>query len=137
MKKTIHNNIKPPYSLHDMSITAYEVTDALITMRTDTGMIATAPPYTQVDGYVEFYDVRWDFSYVYLWSETENAKKFEGEKMFLKDFIDRFTQFCFSIMDETFGYNTTKYSGFLLSDRRHYECIVEIYHVGDRVFVEV
>ena len=26
--------------------------------------------------------------------------------------------------------------GFLLGNREHYECIVEIYHEGDRVFVE-
>jgi len=137
MKKIIHNNINPPYSLHDMSITAFDVTNAKITMRSDTGMVNAAPPYTQVDGYVEFYDVQWDFSYVYLLSETGNIGKFDGEKLFLKDFIERFPQFGFSIMDETFGYNTTKYSGFLLGNREHYECIVEIYHAGDRVFVEI
>ena len=75
MKKIIHNNINPPYSLHDMSITAFDVTNAKITMRSDTGMVNTAPPYTQVDGYVEFYDVQWDFSYVYLLSETGNISR--------------------------------------------------------------
>ena len=39
-------------------------------------------------------------------------------------------------MDETFGYNMTCYSGFLLSRRMHWECIVEICHEGERVFVE-
>lgn len=137
MKKVIHNNINPPYSLHDMSITAFEVADDKITMQSDTGMINTIPPYSHANGYVEFHNVRWDYSYVYLLGCTGNIGKFEGEKMFLKDFLDRFTQFGYSIMDETFGYNTTKFCGYLLSNRGHYECIVEIYHEGDRVFVEV
>ena len=136
MKRIVHDNINPPYSLHDMNITAFEVADNKITMRSDTGMVNTTPPCALVDGYVEFYDVQWDFSFVYLLSETGNVGKFEGEKMFLKDFIERFPQFGFSIMDETFGYNMTKYNGFLLGNREHYECIVEIYHEGDRVFVE-
>lgn len=137
MKRIIHNNINLPYSLHDMRITAFDVSDNKITMRSDTGLVNTAPPYAQVDGYVEFYDVQWDFSYVYLLSRTGNMGKFEGEKWFLKDFIERFPQFGISIMDETFGYHVTKYSGFILGNGVHYECIVEIYHKGDRVFIEV
>ena len=90
-----------------------------------------------MDGYVEFYDVQWDFSFAYLLSETGNIGKFEGEKMSLKDFIEKFPHFGFSIIDETFGYNMTKYSGFLLGNRELCECIIEIYHEGDRVFVEL
>lgn len=43
MKRIVHDNINPPYSLHDMSITAFEVTDNKITMRSDTGMVNTTP----------------------------------------------------------------------------------------------
>ena len=118
-----------------MSITAFEVVDNNITMRSDTGMVETAPPYAQVDGYVEFYDVQWDFSFVYLLSETGNIGKFAGEKLFLKDFIERFPQFGFSVMDETYGHNITKFNGYLSSAREHHECIIEIYHEGDMVFV--
>ena len=122
--------------MHDMSITAFDVAEDKITMRSDTGMVETVPPYAQVDGCVEFYDVQWDFSFVYLLSATGNVGKFDGEKMFLKDFIERFPVFGFSIMDETFGYNMTKYNGFLSGNREFCECIIEIYHEGDRVFVE-
>ena len=38
-------------------------------------------------------------------------------------------------MDETYGYNMTKYCGYLLSNRQHCECVIEIYHEGDMVFV--
>ena len=135
MKKTIRNNINSPYSLHDMNVFAFEVTDNNIVMKTQSGMVETFPPYGQPDGYVEFHNVQWDFSYVYLLGVTGNIGAFSGEKMFLKEFIEKYNQFGFSIMDETYGYNMTKYSGYLLSNRKHCECIIEIYHEGDMVFI--
>ena len=135
MKRTVRENINPPYSLHDMSVFSFELSDNGIVMRTQSGMVETVAPYGQTDGYVEFHNVQWDFSFVYLLGVTGNVGKFMGEKMFLKDFIERYKQFGFSIMDETYGYNMTKYCGFLLANREHCECIVEIYHEGDMVFV--
>lgn len=135
MKKTIRENINAAYSLHDMTVISFEVMEDDIIMRTQSGMVKTTPPYSQPDGYVEFHNVRWDFSFVYLLGVTGNVGTFTGEKMFLKDFISKAAPFGFSIMDETYGYNQTKYSGYLLSNRNHHECIIEIYHEGDMVFV--
>lgn len=135
MKKTIRNNINSPYTLHDMNVYAFEVSDNDIIMKTQSGIVEVASPCRQLDGYVEFHNVQWDFSFVYLLGVTGNVGTFTGEKMFLKDFIEKYKQFGFSIMDETYGYNMTKYNGYLLSNRQHYECVVEIYHEGDMVFV--
>ena len=135
MNKTIRENICTEYSLHDMNVIAFEVIDDDIVMRTQSGMIKTIEPLGQPDGYVEFHDVRWDFSYAYLMDSTGNTGTFTGKKMYLKEFIDKFKTFGFSIMDETYGYNMTKYNGFLIANRKHYECIIEIYHEGDMVFV--
>lgn len=135
MKRTVRNNINTEYSLHDMCVIGFDVTGNDIIMRTQSGMVRTTPPLEQPDGYVEFHNVQWDFSFVYLLGVTGNVGTFTGEKMFLKDFIERYKQFGFSIMDETYGYNMTKYNGFLLSNRQHYECVIEIYHEGDMVFV--
>ena len=38
-------------------------------------------------------------------------------------------------MDETYGYNMTKYNGYLTANRQFCECVIEIYHEGDMVFV--
>ena len=135
MKRTIRNNINTAYSLHNMNVIACETIDNDIIMRTQSGIVKTIPPLGQPDGYIEFHNVQWDFSFVYLLGVTGNIGTFEGEKMFLKDFIERYKQFGFSIIDETYGYNMTKYNGYLLSNRQHYECIIEIYHEGDMVFV--
>lgn len=135
MKRTVRNNINTPYSLHDMNVISFECTDNDIVMRTQSGIIKTTPPLGQPDAYLEFHDVQWDFSFVYLLGVTGNTGTFTGEKMFLRDFIHRYKQFGFSIMDECYGYNMTKYCGFLLSNRQHCECMIEIYHEGDMVFV--
>ena len=135
MKRTIRSNIETTYSLHDMNVISFDVSGDDIIMHTQSGMFKTTLPTSQPDGYVEFHNVQWDFSYVYLLGVTGNIGTFAGEKMFLKDFIDRYKQFGFSVMDETYGYNMTKYSGYLLSNRQHCECIIEIYHEGDMIFV--
>ncbi len=136
MNDTIRNNIIAPYSLHDMNVVAFDTSGNDITMRTQSGIIRVGTPNAQIDGHVEFYDVAWDFSYVYLLNFAGNTGSFTGEKMLLKEFIDRFPVFGFSIMDETYGYNMTKYSGYLIAQGHHYECVVEIYHEGDMVFVD-
>lgn len=137
MKRTICDHMNPPYSLHDMNIVSFEVTDNDMIMKTQSGMVETIAPYGQPDGYLEFHSVRWDFSYVYLLGVTGNVGTFTGEKMFLKDFIERYQPFGFSVMVETYGCNMAKYCGYLLSNRQHCECVIEIYHEGDMVFVTV
>ena len=135
MKRSIRENINAAFTLHDMNVIEFKVIDHKIVMRTQSGIVETTSSYRQLDGYVEFHNVKWDFSYVYLLGVTGNVGTFTGEKMFLKDFIERYKQFGYSIMDETYGYNMTKYCGYLLSNRQHHECIIEIYHEGDMVFV--
>lgn len=136
MKRVIRENIKAPYSLHDRRVIAFEPKGDDLILRLQSGMTMTTAPYGQPDGHVEFEDVQWDFCYVYLLDFSGNTGPFTGEKLFLRDFIDRFPVFGFSVVDETYGYNTTKYSGYLISRHRFYECSIEIYHEGDMVFVD-
>ena len=135
MKRTVRENIHSAFTLHDRNVIAFEVREKDLVMRTQSGILETTPPYRLLDGFVEFHDVQWDFSYVYLLGVTGNAGTFTGEKMWLRDFLDRYAQFGFSVMDETYGFNMTKYSGYLLSNGQHCECVIEIYHEGDMVFV--
>ena len=134
-KRIIREDVKPAFTLHDRNVIGFEISENDIIMRTQSGILETTSPYRLLDGFVEFKDVQLDFSYVYLLGVTGNVGTFTGSKMFLKDFINKYKQFGFSIMDETYGYNLTKYNGYLLSNQQHYECIIEIYHEGDMVFV--
>lgn len=136
MRETIRQSINTPYSLHDMNVIAFEVAGNDIIMRTQSGMIKTGTPCTQVDGHVKFYDVQWDFSHVYLLGVTGNLGTFSGEKLAFRDFLDRFPVFGFSVMDETYGFNMTRYTGYLTAKGIFCECVMELYHEGDMVFVD-
>ncbi len=140
MKRTVQEHVNEPYSLHDMNVMGFEITheaegDTLI-MRTQSGMVRTAGLSEQVDGYVEFRNVQWDFCHVYIMDITANEGIFQGEKLYLQHFIDREKTFGFNIMDTTYGFNQVKYSGYLTMHRNTCECVIEIYHEGNLVFVE-
>lgn len=136
MKRVIREDIKAAYSLHDMNVVEFDIRGNDMMMKTQSGIIRVTEPSEQVDGYVEFHDIDWDFCYVYLLDHNGNVGSFTGEKMMLRDFIEQYPSFGFCVMDEVYGYNQTKYMGYLTAKRKTKECIVEIYHLGDMVFVE-
>ena len=136
MRETLRPQIQASYSLHDMSVSAFEITGNELILRTQSGMMKTSNPCRQVDGYVKFQEVQWDFSYAYLLDFPGNTGPFSGEKLFLRDFTERHPRPFLTVMDESYGYNATRYTGFLTQEGRFMECILEICHEGDMVFVE-
>jgi len=136
MKQTVRKPIYPAYTLHDMRIINIETDGDRLRLCPQSGMVRTTPPYDQIEGYVEFHGVQWDFCYAYVLEHHGNVGRFHGEKMTLQDFIYRFRPLGFSVMDEVYGYNQTKYWGYLSYQREVFECILEIQHEGDMVFTE-
>ena len=136
MARVIRQNIHTAYSLHDMGITAFEREGERLVVRCSTGMVKVGHSARQVEGHLEFEDVQWDFSYVYLLDHVGNTGKFSGEKMFLLDFLDRYDNFVFTVMDESYGFNSTKYTGHLSAAELFCECMAEICHEGDMIFVD-
>ena len=41
----------------------------------------------------------------------------------------------FTIIDETYGYNQSKFSGFLSVGTEIKECMIEVYHLGDMEYI--
>lgn len=136
MHKVIRENIHTAYSLHDMNVIGFEIEDNDMIMRMQSGMVKTVEPYPHVYGHVEFHDIDWDFCFAYLFDGCGNLGSFTGEKLMFKDFVEKYKVFGFSIIDEVYGYNQTKYWGWLTAKEKTQECIIEIYHAGDMVFVE-
>lgn len=136
MKKVVRENIKVPYSLHDMNIIAFEVDENKIIMRMQSGMVKVSEPCEQVDGYVEFHEVDWDFCNTYIMDFPDEEGVFTGQKLSLQEFVQGFLGCNFEIIDEVFGYNQTKFWGWLSVGEEMKECILEIYHLGDMVYVE-
>lgn len=136
MRETWWEASQVPYSLHDMNIIALEVSGEDLLLRSQSGLVKTGDPCQQLPGHIRFLEVRWDRSFVYLMSGTGNPGPFTGEKLLLKDFIVRFAPMGFSVMDESYNIGLAKYSGFLTSNRQHWNCVLEIAYRSVAIFVD-
>ena len=132
MKITRFYNPEIPYSLHDMNVIEFEINGDNLIMRTQSGMVRTAPNWDQVDGYLEFLDVNWDYCYATVCEGYYgNLGTYEGKsfkKMYLKDFIAEFHNAGFSILDEYYGQDRALYTGYFHKGGTMGECTIEIYH---------
>lgn len=138
MEKIIWEAGTPVCSLHDMQVNDFRIEKDRMILCTSTGLVRTVPPCGQQDGHVEFFRVNWDFSYAYLLRYdglAGNTGTFQGEKMFLKEFLRRFPTPDYMILDETYGYHQAKYSGFFQVGKEIQECLLEICYDGDLAFV--
>ena len=80
MKQIIRPAIHVPYSLHDMHVTAFDVTGDCMVLRTQSGLVQTTAPYGQPDGAVAFSGIRWEFSFAYLLTFPPKAATFSGKR---------------------------------------------------------
>lgn len=136
MKQTIRHNIHTAYSLHDMRICSFDISEHQLTLHTQSGLIQIGEPCRQVPGSLRFNDVDWDVSYGYCLDFCGNAGSFHGEKKFLKDFLEQtLSHASLEVTDETFGYNQSHFSGYLSVGSDLKECFIHIYHQGDMVYV--
>lgn len=136
MKRTIREKMNPAYSLHDLDIVSMEMNGSDLIIKTDSGLIRMGQPNRQTDGHVEIHGVDWGYCYIYLFDFTGNVGPFGGEKKYLFSFLIERKGMSFSVADEVYGVNQTKYFGYLLTNGKRLECIIEIHHEGDMVFVE-
>ena len=136
MKKTIRESIHAAYSLHEMDIVALEINGRELIIRTQTGTILR-PSGAHTEGYVEFHDVDWGYCYIYLFDSNGNVGPFAGEKKYLIHFLEERKGLSFTVASEVYGEKRTKYFGHLLTGGKRLECIIEIYHEGDMLFIEL
>lgn len=114
MKETIlKKNIKKPYSLHDMAINKIEIIGNDINLFFEHGFIKTSKPYNQVDGSIKIEDVDFDFADIYFLSENGSYGNYNGKKITIKDFLNKYKDYSLEVVNELFGYNMVEYSGFL------------------------
>lgn len=131
MQRTMRNNITGlPYSLHDMQVMEMLADGNELVFKFEHGFVKLADPCIQVMGELHFHDVDWDFCYAYTLDFCGSTGPFTGCKQFLRDFIAADQSVQFEIMDETYGYNASKFAGYLFADSGLKECIIEIYHRG-------
>lgn len=125
-----------PYSLHDMRICKIECIDKLLKLYFENGYVECKEPYHQVNGTISIEDVDYDFCYAYLLSDNGQLGSFNGKKLDLLDFLKEYTSFSFEVVDESYGYNSVVYNGYLTLPKRNdlIELTLTIYHFGHIIY---
>ncbi|MCQ4937140.1 hypothetical protein [Anaerotignum propionicum] len=139
MKEVIRKNILDlPYSLHDARVSKITMEEEKIILYFSQGFYELRnDDYLAVKGKslisIEGWDL--DFCAVYLFDSVGNNGKLSGEKYRLDAFINRFPHMDFEIIDETYGYNQSKFSGYFYEGNKIKECTIDIYHFGNMKYV--
>ena len=128
-------NIILPYSLHDMRISAMKAEGNTLTLLFENGFLKVGDPCEQVEGHLRFDFVDWDFSIVYLYDGFDEEGRFSGRQLMLLDFIDLFPNVQFEVVEEAYGYNSSKFTGFLSLGEDIRQLTLEIYHLGSMNYI--
>lgn len=125
-----------PYSLHDMRVNRIIHEDDTVVLCFKDGYVSLREPYPQVPGNIRIEKVDNDFLDVTLLSEFGRYGEFTGEKMTLDDFIGRYRDYSFEIVEELYAYNRVEYSGYLTLPGKEepVEMTLFIYYWGDIVY---
>ena len=125
-----------PYSLHDMVVNKITCQNELVRLKFNHGYIKTKEPYPQVNGNITIEKVDKDCACVLLLSNFGQYGVFEGKKMSLEDFIDKYDEYSFEIVDETYGFNQVEYIGYLSFPKKEdlIQMSLSLYFTGDIVY---
>ena len=125
-----------PYSLHDMKISNIEAVGENVRLYFDNGYICMQEDFPQVDGNILLEGVDFDASYIHFLSENGAYGDFNGEKISILEFVKCYKDFSFEIIDETHGYNTVVYSGYLSLPKREplIDATFSFYYTGNIVY---
>lgn len=128
--------IDTPYSLHDMIVRKITCRNESVYLEFSYGYVSTKAPCPQVDGNITIEDVDMDCACVLLLSELGKYGDFEGTKMSLKDFIEKYSEYYFEILDELYGFNQVEYIGYLRSPQNDelIQMSLSMYFTGDIVY---
>ena len=102
-----------PYSLHDMRIDTMTISDGNLLLTFEYGYVRIGDPCKQVDGIVRIEQIDSDFCTVYLLSKNGREGMFQGEKLELQAFLEKYPTFSFEVVDELYGYHKFMYGGYL------------------------
>lgn len=129
------NIIDLPYSLHDTKVNKIEIISDKIIMYFNEGYYKKDSDYNLTNGFIEFGNVDLDYCSVCIFNLESDFGKFSGEKFSLQDFVEKFNTINFEIIDETYGYNQSKFLGYIYEGDMTKECIIEIYHFNNMKYV--
>lgn len=130
-----------PFSMHDVYIKKIRLQQlddfmANVTFMLPDGVYRSDEDSNPIPGSILFEQVDLDFSNVYVMKTCGvNYGKIKGRKYSLKKFVKKYKKADIEIVDETYGYNQSKFSGYLYEDETIKEIMIELYHVGGMYYL--
>lgn len=119
------------YSLHDAHINKFRIEDNSIFFDFDEGYyIITKDDALPIEGGLVFENVDFDFCGIYILDNDGSYGDFTGRKYAFHEFAKTVDKFDMEIIDETYGYNYSKFWGFAYVGEDIKEFIIDIYHFG-------
>jgi len=135
--KTVYRYNQPPYGLHDMIFNKIEIRNDDVILHFPEGIVKIGEPYQTVKGTITLESCDFDFCFVHLQAPYGMLGQYTGEKLELKDFVDKYQWRDFEVSAEYHGYNISVYDGYFSrfnGEDKVVEATVEIYHWGDVVY---
>ena len=128
--------INMPYSLHDMIVKNITYQNGSIFFTFEHGFVSTEKPCTRTEGKITIENVDMDSACVLLLSKMGKYGKFDGMKISLNDFIERYDKYYFEIIDEMYGFNQVEYIGYLQlpNDDNSIQMSLSIYFYGSILY---
>ena len=130
-----------PYGLHDVHIRKIRLQQldeftGNVTFMLKDGIYPTDEELEPVPANLLFQQVDLDFSNVYVMKICGmNHGNIKGHKYSLKKFLKKYRKAHIEIIDETYGYNRSKFSGYLYEGEDDLEIMIELYHVGGMYYL--
>lgn len=128
------NIIDLPYSLHDARVNKINVVSDKVIMYFDEGYYKIYEDEL-IKGYIEFGNVDLDFCSISVFDSQGGLGKLSGERFSLQYFSQRFKNLDLEIVEETYGYNKSKFFGYIYEEDLIKECIIEIYHFDNMKYI--
>lgn len=137
MNKYIKPNLVLPISLHDAVITSIELTDAnskiiddAISLKFSGGFYLVADNKVQVTGEatLTLTGIDFDFSSVYYCKDNER------HEVTFDNLAKDVCKYRLEVIDETYGYNQSKFGCFLYKEDSCYWVEMEIYHFNEAIY---
>ena len=124
---------KEPFSLHDMTVKRMGYTEGSLSLFLSDDWTDGSDPANRLRVIIE--DVDLDYTSVLILSRNGAYGPFKGEKLSLDEYLDKYKDLSFEIVDELYGYNMVEYSGFLRIKKGRNavftEMVVSVYYSGE------
>lgn len=127
---------KQPYSLHDHRVNDIELENSNLILSFEDGFTKLAEPYSNVKGRITIEGVDEDFSDITIESSPNEKGIFQGEKLSVLNFKEKYKGFSFEVINEYYGWHRLILEGCLwLKDNNPKNISLSIgYFTGDIVY---